>query len=460
MQPDTDLNTNSWIPDERELDRGANSVVYLARRNSSIAVLKVCSAWRPESERYKRFLAEIQALNELSDEPGVMRVIESGVPDPGKGQFPWYAMPQGVPLSKLRSEAPLDEIIPGLASIAETLRAMHEREYSHRDLKPSNLFVMADGTYVVGDLGLVGVPQEIRQSLTREGGSLGPASFMAPEMLEYIPGTDARPADVYSLAKSAWALVAKRNYPLPGHQRSDDRESLVALTGEDRAGDLDRVIEAATEHDPNRRPTMAETATELNAWVEVHVGERANEEEDELAAAISRARTRLSSRLSEAESVATDLESVEEAFGELVEAMKPVFIALPQVGASSETDREDQMLDAALGHPFLAEMGRPLIVWRNQVFTYAQMGDEHDGVRLGVACATVLYEGQALASVVGILVYEVPPTLGSDGFAWHDSFEVQVGTLTVRQETQRLADRAKAQMPAAIASFSDLAERL
>lgn len=75
---------------------------------------------------------------------------------------------------------------------------------------------------------------------------------MAPEMLEYVPGTDARPADVYSLAKSIWALVAKRNYPLPGRQRSDDRESLVALTSEDRAADLDRLIEAATDHDPGR----------------------------------------------------------------------------------------------------------------------------------------------------------------------------------------------------------------
>lgn len=455
-----DLNTNGWIPDERELDRGANSVVYLARRERSIAVLKVCSAWRTESERYKRFVAEIQALNELSDEPGVMRVIESGVPDPGKGQFPWYVMPRGVPLSKVRSEAPLDEMVPGLASIAETLRAMHERDYSHRDLKPSNLFVMPNATHVVGDLGLIGVPEEMRQSLTREGGSLGPANFLAPEMLEYMPGTDARPADVYSLAKSAWALVAKRNYPLPGRQRSDDRESLVALTGEDRASDLDRLIEAATEHDPSRRPTMAETATELNAWVEAHVGECADQEEDELTAAISRARMRLSNRLSEAESATTDLESVQGAFGELVEAMNPILVVLPQLGASSETVQEDQMLDAALGHPFLEEMGRPLIVWRNQVFTYAQMGKEHDGVRLAVASATALYEGQAMASVVGILVYEVPPTLGSDGFAWHDSFEVQVGTLTIRQETQRLADRAKEQMPAAIASFSDLAERL
>lgn len=460
MQPDTALYTKGWIPDERELDRGANSVVYLARRNRSIAVLKVCSAWRPESERYKRFVAEIQALEELSDEPGVMRVLDSEVPDPSKGQFPWYVMPQGIPLSKLRPEAPLDEIVAGLASVAETLQAMHEREYSHRDVKPSNLFVMGDGTYVVGDLGLVGVPEEIRQSLTREGGSLGPANFMAPEMLEYIPGTDARPADVYSLAKSTWALVAKRNYPFPGHQRFDDRESLVALTGEDRASDLDRLIEAATEHDPSRRPTMAETATELRAWVEAHPGERDDEEEDELTAAIAGARTRLSNQLSEAESAATDLESAKEAFGQLVEAMNPIFIALPQVGASNDTVRDGQMLDAALGHPFLEEMGRPLIVWRNQVFVYAQIGDEHNGVRLAVACATALYEGQALASAVGILVYGVPPTLGSDGFAWHDSFEAPVGTLTVGQETQRLAQRAREQMPAAITSFSNLAERL
>lgn len=460
MQQGTVLNTKGWIPDERELDRGANSVVYLARRDKDIAVLKVCSAWKPESERYKRFVAEVQTLEELSDEPGVMRVLDSEVPDPRKGQFPWYVMPQGIPLSKLRSDAPLDEIITGLASIAWTLRAMHEREYSHRDVKPSNLFAMEDGTYVVGDFGLVGVPEEIRQSLTREGGSLGPANFMAPEMLEYVPNTDARPADVYSLAKSLWALVAKRNYPLPGHQRSDDRESLVVLTSEDRASDLDRLIEAATEHDPSRRPTMAETATELGAWVETHMGERDDEEEDELAAAIAGARARLSNHLNKAESAATDLEHAQGAFDQLVDAMNPNFIALSQVGGSNDTVSDDQMLDATLGHPFLEELGRPLIVWRNQVFAYTQLGDAYNGVRLAIACATALYEDQAMASAVGILVYEVPPTLGSDGFAWHDSFEAAVGTLTVSQETQRLAQRAREQMPTAITSFSDLAERL
>ncbi len=98
MQPDTALNSKGWIPDERELGRGANSVVYLARREESIAVLKVCSAWKPETERYKRFVAEIRALEELSNEPGVMQVLDSEVPDPGKGRFPWYVMPQGIPL--------------------------------------------------------------------------------------------------------------------------------------------------------------------------------------------------------------------------------------------------------------------------------------------------------------------------------------------------------------------------
>src|SRR4051794_32092677 len=96
VSTDADLNTKGWIPDERELDRGANSVVHLARRDGDVAVLKVCAAWRPESERYMRFVAEIQALEELSDEPGVMQIIDSDVPDPGRGQFPWYVMPQGV----------------------------------------------------------------------------------------------------------------------------------------------------------------------------------------------------------------------------------------------------------------------------------------------------------------------------------------------------------------------------
>jgi hypothetical protein len=205
---------------------------------------------------------------------------------------------------------------------------------------------------------------------------------------------------------------------------------------------------------------LADTATALGAWVEVHLGERDDEEEDELAEAIAEARARLSNQLSEAESAAADLERAQGAFGQLVDAMNPSFIALSQVGGTNDTVSDDQMLDATLGHPFLEEMGRPLIVWRNQLFAYAQMGEKYNGVRLAVACATVLYESQVMASAVGILVYEVPPTLGSDGFAWYDSFEAPAGTLAVGQETLRLAQRAREQMPVAITSFSDLVERL
>ena len=282
---------------------------------------------------------------------------------------------------------------------------------------------------------------------------------MAPEMLEYIPGTDARPADVYSLAKSAWALVAKRNYPLPGHQRADDRDSLVALTGESRAGDLDRIIEAATEHDADRRPTMAETATALRNWVEAQSGERITDEEDELAAAIAGARARLTSQLSEAELGTTALDAAKAAFEQLVAAMDSVVVALPQIGPSREVG-DDQMFNATLGHLFLQEFGTPQPVWHNQNFVYAQLGEDYNGVRLAVAYATALYEGQSLVSAVGLLVYEVPPTLGSGGFAWHESFEAAAGSLTVGQETRELVRRAREQMPAAIASFAELAERL
>ncbi len=185
------------------------------------------------------------------------------------------------------------------------------------------------------------------------------------------------------------------------------------------------------------------------------------EGDDELTAAISGARERLSAQLSEAESAATDLEKTKEAFGQLVEGMNPIATALPQVGATHNVVGDDQMLDATLGHPFLEEMGRPLIIWRNQGFAYAQVGDEHDGVRLAVAFATALYENQSLASAVGILVYDkVPPTLGSGGFSWHDSFEAPVGTVAVQQETERLVQAARGQMPAAIASFTELAEQL
>jgi hypothetical protein len=152
--------------------------------------------------------------------------------------------------------------------------------------------------------------------------------------------------------------------------------------------------------------------------------------------------------------------SAKQAYDDLAGAMEPVFSALAQIGTTHKAAIVDQMLDATLGHPFLEETGRPLILSRWQTFQYAEVLDGLEGVRLAAACAVALQDDRTVLCAVGILVYGIPPTLGGGGFTWNDRAVASVGSLTVGQEIQRLAREARSQMPAAIASFTELAANL
>lgn len=158
-------------------------------------MLKVCASAKPERPTYRRFLREIETMLALADDPDVMPVLDSGIPEPpGKGHYPWYVMPEAVPFDEAFEDVAAVEVVAAVASIAATLSRLHQRDIHHRDVKPANLFQPESGE------------------------KLGPANFIAPEMLAVEPeAVDARLADVYSLAtKVLWVLLADRRFPMPG----------------------------------------------------------------------------------------------------------------------------------------------------------------------------------------------------------------------------------------------------
>ncbi len=94
-------------------------------------------------------------------------------------------------------------------------------------------------------------------------------------MIEHSGEVQSGPADVYSLAKTLWAIATRNRFPPQGELRRD-RDSLRLsshIQGRE-AVMLEALLERATADDPGTRPSMREFAEELFWWSEPHVSAR------------------------------------------------------------------------------------------------------------------------------------------------------------------------------------------
>jgi serine/threonine protein kinase len=167
----------------RHLDKGGSGDVWIARDGTGAEIaLKVL--WRQAYAN--RFQDEIKLYRQLGDRSGILPLIDADFPDPAAqraGARPWLAMAIGTPVREhLGKEASLAAVVEAVKSYAETLAALAEEGIYHRDLKPSNLY-WAGGQFAIGDFGIADFPD--KAGLTATGDKLGPANFLAPEMIEY-----------------------------------------------------------------------------------------------------------------------------------------------------------------------------------------------------------------------------------------------------------------------------------
>ena len=258
---------NDWQLTEL-LGTGGNAEVWKATaRDGRVVALKILKTKNPASEPYKRFRSEIEVLQRLGERPGVLPLLGSSLPDvPSKQRPAWLAMPVASPLPQaLGSDPKLEVVVEAVARIAHVLTDLADEGIHHRDVKPGNLYWYEE-QWTVGDFGLVDYPE--KPGLTEIERRLGPLYFLAPEMLNDPVGALGGPADVYSLAKTLWVLATGQRYPPQGEQRIDVPQlTLSENVAHPRSRLLDHLIENATKHNPEERPSMAEFAAELDAWL-------------------------------------------------------------------------------------------------------------------------------------------------------------------------------------------------
>lgn len=249
---------------------GGNAEVWRCRGGAGgEAAVKFLKTRKTGSLRWERFRREVEYVSGLGEEPGVLPVLGFDLPESlAKGERAWYSMPEAIPLATALSEASLREVVEAVVQVARTLAELGERDdAAHRDLKPGNLYLWEERP-AVGDFGLLWRPE--LASVT-ESEIAGAFSFTAPELFRSdLPEdeTDYRRADVYSLAKTLWALAWGQQFALPvAHDPADPGTAVGRFRPHSAAPALDQVIARATRSAPTERPAMAEFADELERWL-------------------------------------------------------------------------------------------------------------------------------------------------------------------------------------------------
>ena len=192
---------------ERTLGAGGQKVVYLVRdtvleRDCALSLIK------PDlvaPQQLKRFRLEAQALARFGAHSHIVTIYDLGEED----GLP-YVLCEYLEGGDLRAVLEPGESIAverALAIARDVCRGLafaHERGVVHRDVTPANIWFLADGTAKLGDFGLALMSDESR--LTRPGGVLGTASYMAPEAA-LGEAIDPR-GDLYSLGCVVYELLA------------------------------------------------------------------------------------------------------------------------------------------------------------------------------------------------------------------------------------------------------------
>jgi serine/threonine protein kinase len=217
-------------------------------------------------KRTQRFSDEMRAMEACKDINGVLPMLALQFDESSSGNEPWYVTPFAEPYAEYSEKLELTGVVEMCFALATTLAAMHERGISHRDIKPENILRYQD-RWCLTDLGLTDFPG--KSDLTLDGEKLGPLHYIAPEMLNSAASSDGRAADVYSFGKLIWKMATGQRYPLPGAQSAREPAfTISAYVSDPRAYSLDGIVEAATQMNPNKRPSMKVLSQSLATWLQ------------------------------------------------------------------------------------------------------------------------------------------------------------------------------------------------
>jgi len=191
----------------QQLGSGSFSTVYRVRNRADgeeYAVKASKKSFRTRTER-RLLLREAEVASRLGEHKHVVRYFRAWqdqrflylqVELCSQGTLRHFAE---LECRRLRQRAlPEAAVWAMTAQLADGLAHIHAAGLIHLDVKPENIFVAADGTLKIGDLGLAVAPDEWEEQE-------GDAVYIAPELLQ---GIAAPPCDMFSLGLVCYELAA------------------------------------------------------------------------------------------------------------------------------------------------------------------------------------------------------------------------------------------------------------
>ena len=266
---------------EQLLGRGGMGAVYRARDvrlDRMVAVKVVRADLLNDGEAKRRFRREAQIVARLQH-PAIVSVFDYGTFTDG-GAFLVMELVRGEDLRKvLQREGRLDpaRALRILTAVCGAVEAAHREGVLHRDLKPENILLPGREVEAkVLDFGVAKVmvddrPDEDATSargslVTAAGVIVGTPAYMAPEQLHGQPA-DAR-TDVSSLGAVAFEMMTGE-LPFGRGTLADivlaQAHGIVHVPQHPLPPDLDSVIRAALNRDPDKRPPSAHAFAQLLA---------------------------------------------------------------------------------------------------------------------------------------------------------------------------------------------------
>ena len=193
----------------------AVKVITVPKNESEYDVLKIDGFSKEATKQYfadiiDSFSSEIKLLEELKDQPNIVRIEDSKIIAHDEIKWDIYIKMELLTSFRDYSQSHTitrEDVIRLGVDICSALEACERKKIIHRDIKPENIFVDKDGNFKLGDFGVARQLEKTNTTMSQKG----TYNYMAPEVV-FKKKYDKR-ADIYSLGMVMYKLLNNNREP-------------------------------------------------------------------------------------------------------------------------------------------------------------------------------------------------------------------------------------------------------